>query len=529
MPPAVRHLALGMLALAYGTPASAQEPPRIEVRVRQIAGSTIYLDAGHLHGLETGDTVRVARDSLGATVGSLVVTASTDTRSVLAFAGPAFAVTRGARLILLLLREPSEQPASALTPTVRPRPPPRYRLPRSTRTPPPTRTPAYGRFSMGLSTLRASTRFGGADAVTVDRTFATPSMRLDMTAPGAVEGFTFRLSTRVAYRYSSSSSLQPATATRVYAASLERQFVSFPARLILGRFHSPVESYSGFWDGAFVRVGGRGLGVAALVGFEPDRWNERPSSELPKATLVIDAIARGKGWRWSGDLSAHTVRPADTLSTRTYFGMTQRLSAGGVFLSHDLQIDRDPAGGGVRISRLRLRGSLDVGSGVQIRVGAFRRESFLISRLDDPFGPRSDRLTAGAMVRTSTGFLAVDGAVMRDADGRTSYGTTGSFSLDRVRWINGGVGASVSRWSGRSGTTFTAAPAVHFALAMGRVRVGYRFFRSDYLSRITTTHGAEASLDAPIGSGLRISARGRLQWGSTLRNQGLDLTLSRIF
>lgn len=528
-------LLVALAGPAPGGPLAGQEPPRISVRVRQVAGATIYLDVGRLHGLETGDTLGVMRDSLAAPVGRLVVTAAADERSVLTFEGEPFPVARGEVLTLLLRRAGAEPPPAPLPTPLPPPPTPERRPPSTTPVsaspagPSPAALRPRGSVTFGLSATRSSTRFGGAAPVSVPRTYATPSLRFDLTVPEAAAGFTLRLSTRLAYRYSSVDGSPPATSVRVYAAALERTFTAAPVRMALGRFHSPAETYSGFWDGLFVRLGGRGVGVGALVGFEPDRWNERPSTELPKATVFLDAAARGRSWSWSADVSAHTVRPADSLATRTFFGASQRLRAGSVVLAHDLQLDRDPNGGGARVSRLRLRSSLDLGGGVQIRAAASRRESFVMSRPDDPFGLRSDRLTVGGLVHSAGGFLSVDGGLTRDAFDQESVGATASFVRDRLPGLGAGGGASVSHWSGPYGSSLSVAPALHFAFDRARLRVGYRLHRSDYLDRILTTHGMDGSLDMPFLQDLHFSARGRMQWGSTLRSGTVDLSLRRVF
>lgn len=531
----VAALGLGLAA----SPAAAQEPPRLTVRVRQVAGASVYLDVGTLHGLATGDTLAVLRDTLAGPVGRVVVTAATEGRSVLAVVGDVFAVARGDALTLLLLRGPPPREAELGVPEVEPSPaaaePPSTpeRRPPADVAPVPALRPRparHGRVALDFTGTRSVTRVGGADPVDVDRTFATPALRIDVTAPEAVGGFTVHTSARLAYRYSGDGLLQPATSARVYAASLERRFTAVPLEMVMGRFHSPAEMYSGFWDGLMLRVGRGGVGVGAIVGFEPDQWNEGFSTALPKATAFAEGSARGAGWRWRGDVSAHTVRPSDSLPAHTFVGLTQRLTAGSLSLSHDLQVDRHPSEGGWRVSRLRARAGLAVTDGIEVRAGVARRETYLLFRGGDPFAPRRDRLDAGLAVRGSAGFASVDVDVSRDADGRESRGASAYFSTFGLPGLDAvGLTGSVSRWSGDYGRTLTAAPGLSLDLPGATLRAGYRFGRTDYLDRAVTTHGVDASLDAPVGPGVRFSARGRVQFGDLLRSQTLDLTLYRIF
>ncbi len=534
-------LFVGAVSTAWPRAGEGQQgPPRITVRVRQVAGPTLYLDVGSRHGIVTGDTLTVLGDSAGSVVGRLVVTAGTETRSVLTFAGPPFPVTRGADLTLQLLRQPEEIPptptvpqptAPRPTPTVRePSPVPSENVATSTEASAPEqgRRPAHGRLALDLSAVRSNTRVGGADPVDVARTFATPAMRLDLTVPDAVGGLRLRTNMRLAYRYSDRDIVQPAASARVYALALEGE-LSHDVRIELGRFRSSWESYSGFWDGALVRLGGTGFGVGAIAGFEPDRWDERPSSAMPKASIFIDGRQRGPGWRWSGDLSAHAVRPKDAEPDHTFLGASQRLSAGPVRLSHDVQVDRDPAGGSWRLSRLRLRASVALTPAVEIRAGLGRSEPWLYGLSGSPFGFRRDRADAGLALRGAAGYLALDASVTKDASGARTWGSTGTFVIDHLPGPEGlGAFASLSRWSGPYGTSISAAPALSLDLSPAWVRLGYRLNRSDYLGRVSLTHAIEGSLDVPFSSGLRVSARVRAQFGD-LSSQSFALSLYRIF
>lgn len=528
---AIAALSLVAAPVVPGPGAGAREPvpqetPRATVVVRQVAGTSIYLDIGRRHGLETGDTIEVAREEGGAPVGSLIVTAATDTRSVLTFAGEPFPITRGASLTLSLLRAPTEAVPEAAAP--------RATVTADRRSPAPPAAPfgprPHGRIGLDLSASRSTTRVGSVDPERVSRTFATPALRFDATVPQAVGSFTLHLGGRLAYRYAEGSTIAPATSARIYGASLDRDVPGSPLRVRLGRFHSPVEVYSGWWDGAMIRVGSRAFGVGALAGFEPDRWNERPSADRPKVTAFADWHGRGPGWRWQGDVSVHTVRPRDSLPDHTFLGISQRISTGPLRIAQDLQVDRDRAGGRWRVSRARIRSTLALGRHVDLRAGASRRESWLVGLGGGLFAPRSDRIDGGIAIRGGDGYLAADASRSTDGLGRRSTGLTGSAAMRRLPGSSAlGASAVVSRWSGPYGNTLSATPSVTVDLPPAWLRLGYRFYRSDFLERISTTHGAEASLDAPLGSGMRVSLRARVQWGSYLANRALDLSLYRIF
>ncbi len=521
-------LALGAGFAGPPGDANAQDSPRVTVRVRQVAGSTIYLDVGTRHGLATGDTLAVARDSIGEPVGTLVVTASTEDRAVLTFAAVPFAVARGDLLTLRLLRQPAETPMPVAS-----RPAPAVTAAAAGREREPAGRPAgraRGRIGIDMSAQRSITQVGGSDPTDIERTYATPALRFDVTIPRAVGGFQLRTSMRVAHRYSGQDLISPATSTRVYAATLEREFTEVPFRILLGRFSSPVESYSGYWDGALVRYGGRGFGVGAIAGFQPERWNERPSTELPKVTGFVDWEGRGEGWRWQGDISAHTLRPADSLTDHTYLGLSQRILVGPLRLYQDLQVDRDPLDGGWKVSRVRVRGSVALSPNLELRVGGSRRERFRLGTVGNFFAPSSNRVDAGLAVRGHAGFLSAGASMNKDGSGQTTRGATSSYSLTRLPGFRSlGTAGSVSWWSGPYGKTLSAAPALTMSVRPAWLQLGYRFNRSDYLERVSKTHAGEASLHVPFGRGMRASARLRIQWGGALRNEAMNVSISKVF
>lgn len=538
---------------AVPSAARTQEPtgdPRVEARVRQVAGSTVYVDLGTDHGLAVGDTVPVARRGTDDTVGQLTVTVASAVRSVLSFAGPTFAVTRGEVLVFTLLRAPRVEPppvdepvevsaeaargaseSVSAAPAAAPvragsTPSPRAGAPEVPRVP---AVPASGRWALEMAVSHAASEVGtDVDPVEISRTYATPAVRLDLRAPDAVGGFELRLSTRTTYRYGTDPGFDPTWSPRVYEAALERRFDG--AQLVLGRFHSPGESFSGYWDGVSLRVGGEGFGVGAVAGLQPDRWNQLPTSELPKASVYVDFDRRTDAVRWRGDLSAHVAWPTDGAPTHTFFGLGQRLSAGALRLQQEIQIDRDPFEGGVRLSRLTARASLAASDAVDFRAGVSRRESYLIWAVDteDLFSSRRDRADVGVSVRGGGRYLSADVGLNRDVAGNVTRSVTSSFSAPRVAGSMGFL-ASASWWDGDTGHALSVAPSLSWRWGSARLRTGYRFYSSDVLGRARTTHSPDLSLDVPFSGGLRATLRVRGRWGDAVRSEFVQFNLSRVF
>ena len=263
----------------------------------------------------------------------------------------------------------------------------------------------------------------------MERSNANPALRLDVTVPDFVGGFgcapacAWSIGTRTGRRSA------PRPRRRVYSAALERTFAgSLPTQVVLGRFYNPAETYSGYWGRVLVRLGGRALGVGAVAGFEPDRWNEVPSTNVPKATVFSEWRLDGTAWDWQGDVSLHAAWPSDSLPEHTFAGLSQRLRTGPLRLSQDLQIDRDLSGAW-KPSRISLRASLNLNAALSVRATALRRESYMPWRLDDVFAPQRDRLGVGLGVRARRAYGSFDVNEMRGPEETSQRAYSGFLSV----------------------------------------------------------------------------------------------------
>lgn len=518
-----------LAALASVGGLHAQEPgqavPTATVEVRQVAGANIYLDLGTGGGLAAGDTVNVRRTEDGPVLGRLAVVAATATRSVLAFVDGSFPLDGGDSLVVELLRAPVEalaKPARAPTPET-----PRVGSARIA----PVTPRAWGRVGLEVGVSHSSSQMGLVDPEEVTRTQATPALRLDATVTSLPGGFTLRARGRVTHRYTSGTEFQRPTTVRVNELSMERRFTGVPAQLTLGRFFSPVESFSGFWDGAAVRFGGESLGAGFLVGLEPDLWSQEPSLDLPKASAFVDYRARGEAWSWDGDVSAHVVAPrADGLETHAFLGIGQRLTLGPLRLRAEVQVDREPVGGGARLSEAVTQATLAISPRLSLRVGAARRERYSILTAPDPFGPRRDRVGGGLSLRLGNAYLSADHARNRYENGSDRTSWTGALSLARLPGLPGvGWNASGSWWGGDRDEVLSAGTGIGFRISAARVRVGYRFHSTTFLDRTRVSHAPDLYLDLPLGGGFSATLRTRGQFGDQLTSQYLHLALTRVF
>ena len=104
----------------------------------------------------------------------------------------------------------------------------------------------------------------------------------------------------------------------------------------------------------------RGVGVA--VGFEPILGNEGFSTDVPKLSVFTNLERTLGTGGFSTDVSVHRVTPRNGLLEHTFLGWGGRAWYGSLYVSHDVQIDRDPESGEWVPTELRVNGSVPVSS-----------------------------------------------------------------------------------------------------------------------------------------------------------------------
>jgi len=357
-------------------------------------------------------------------------------------------------------------------------------------------------------------------------------VRVGLTAPDAVAGFRIRTRFRVEHRYSDRDLIQPRTAARIYEAALDRQFTSIPMRVELGRFHSSAESYSGYWDGLGLRVGDRSFAVGALAGFQPDRWNQNPAADRPKASVYVAGERSSDEWRWQGDLSAHLVLGPDSLPDHRFLGLSQRIRTGRIRINQDLQVDQDQTDGGVRISRLRVRGSLNLPAGLEATLGVSSHRGYSEWRSENIFGSRRDQAMAGLSYRGGRGPATAVGLTVTRSRlelGSDAMGYSGFTRLPLPLRAASTFHLGASLWTREESTVVSLSPSLRSAVGRTALSLGYRFYRSDFGNRTVTSHTGEIGTHFPVVEGLRGTARAGVRWSGPLRSEDLRISLTRSF
>jgi hypothetical protein len=491
---------------------------RVRAQVDYVSGSTLYVTAGTEAGIATGDTLALARDSLGPAIGALVVVKATVDRAALTFADAPFALTRG-DVVYLEPREttppagPGAPPAVALQ---APRPAARAAQVGARDTYGPS---ASGRVSFDVTSLRSTTDPGDATLATT-RTFTTPNFRLRMNVIDLPGGLEFVTNLRAAYRHDTDGLVDPAGSLRVYQASVIARPANGTVRLELGRFYNPYQSYAGYWDGALVRVGGERIGIGAAVGYEPNRESEAPSADVPKGSAWVDWELRGGRVGYDGSVSFQGERPRNDLPERTYVGFEQGLRVGAGRVSQDVELDRDPAGGW-SLARLRLSATAPVGPAAYVNVHYGRSRPDLFRLLQETLAGRRDGLGGGFSWVGRNLALSSDVTASRVEGEETSWSYVGGTSIPRLGF--GGLGATLggSLWTRASDRVVSLYPALTRRIGRARARAGYTLYRSTGDRPPITTHTADIGFDAPVRPGVDASFRVRQQFGAGLTSTQL--------
>ncbi|MDX1395301.1 MAG: hypothetical protein R3195_12970 [Gemmatimonadota bacterium] len=516
--PATLAFAVGLPTPTTGQAPGGGDPDRdLRVVVTQIAGATIYVDAGSQAGIETGDTVSVRREPGGDAIGRLVVISAASRSSALTFAGAVFAITRGQPLFLRL-----SGGAGPTGPAVAPEPGAPAR-----RTPAARGPTVRGRVAIDVDAIDSRTEYGPGPDQAVERRYATPVLRFNALVSDLPGGIRVDVSGRGSYRYASPDAAAQPMSIRLYSASIDKRFSTLPLHLRAGRFYNPYESYSGYWDGGLVRIGGRRAGIGALAGFQPYRWDQKFTTELPKLSVFADFSAGGGRTSYDIDLSGHRVDPRNGLERHTFAGLSQILRHDGLRLSQDLQVDENPETGEWEVTRFHVNASVRASARVDVRAGLSRRRTYRLWESVDVIDYARDRAKLGLAVRSGRSAFVGDVGLVRVDDGDVGPAVSGSIHLPFPGPL--GLTAAGSFWKGDRHEALALQPGLSATWSRVRVNAGYRYYRYDYEVSGTLTHAVQTGVSIGLDDGFALLLNGTGQWGEGLRAVRLYSSISKSF
>lgn len=500
------------LALLAGAllPLHAEAQDTARVVVQYIAGANLYLGGGTLAGIRTGDTLSARKVRDGSTVGSLLVIASTEDRSVVSFLSAPYSLTRGDTLSVSIAHATvtaAAQPAAVVPVAMGVAPRPR-----------PVRT-SSGSLSLDLDLMRTQTTGVGSDPQVVDRTFTTPSLGLQYRAQGAPGAFEFRTSLRATQRSSSDGLVDPATLVQVYEAALIRRTPR--SEIQVGRFYSPYESFSGYWDGALLHRGTEALGIGVLAGFEPDRGNSGFQSREPKVGAVVHGRTRGTGVRYRSELAVNVFFPKQAPTTHVMTGWAQALQAGALLASHSLQLDRETLTGHWVVTRLLTRLAARVGTGGTVYAGYAIRQPYLDRTVEGVIPFRRDQWNGGVSYWSSGLGVAFDVSRNQQAGLSSQMAYSGALSLRPSDPKGFGYGLNATHWSDPDASGTLLSPSLSRRLGATDLTLDYQYYRSEVAGTSSLSHALELGGRVPLGARSQFSFRLRERSGAHLQSSGL--------
>lgn len=518
-----------LIGVVAASSAHAQDGT-LQAQVEQIAGSDIYLGAGSDRGLGAGSVLVVLSADSDEEVGRLRVIEATSSRAITTFAGAPFPVTRGATLRLRIESESeaavgadaaaavavaagdTDRPSSSAAGTSS-----------SSRSAGPR---VSGSLGLSFDARETMTSWEELDIEEVERTFSTPMLALRLGITELPGGIDFRTSLRASYRSSTNDLVQPQDLVRVYALQLARDFGVVQASL--GRIYNPYEPMSGYFDGAYVHVGGReGFGGGAAAGLRPSREDSGVSDSIPKYSLFANYSDRAGPLRYDAAVSfTQEVPKADSLSKHSYFGLTQTLRTGPVMLRQSMTVDRDPTDDAWRVSRFLLGASVPIAGGLAAHARYSLRQPYRVEQIM-PITYRRDRGNLGltyAFTGATVGADVTANEVENDGLGK-AWTYSGWFNVPETSlWMLGFTGNVSYRDRGGDPALY-AVPGLTRRFGSTFARLTYTYYRTEEPGAAFTTHAGDLSVDFPITRRLRGTAAGQIQRGEQLSGNALYLSL----
>jgi hypothetical protein len=522
----MRNFGVLVALLAAAGPAVAQEVEAgpLIADVVGIAGEDFYLSIGSDDGLRAGAELEVRSADEDRLLGRIRVRQVSSSRSLVAFSGDPFAVTRGARLSVRPVEPAPAGAAAAGRPVARPE---QAGERRSAEPPSRTGIEAHGSFGVSFDARKSTTEWEDVGLDPVDRTFTTPATWLNLRATGLPAGFRLRLNARATHRGSSDDLIDPASLVRVNSAQLTNSFGVVD--LGFGRTYNPYDVSAGTFDGLYLHAG-RDLGAGVAAGFEPERATGDVSTDVPKLSAFADYTHRGAELGYRGVVSVTAIRPKEATGRvdRTYANLRQTLRVGRVRFGQSLQLERDPVASGWGLSRLLLDASAGLGGGLSLR-GRYSHRRPADDFAVDEFQPYSRDLgTLGIGYARSGTYVGLDGG-FHDSDVEASAGFMVTASAGHRSASGLGFDISAGYWHGDRASTLSVRPGLSHRFGPATARAWYALYRTDEPLALQLTHTVGASVSAPIADRVRVDLSGRMQRGSILRGSGLSASVSWLF
>lgn len=523
-------LASGSSAQTGDTARSRSPSPAadsLRVLVEYVAGPNLYLGNGAKAGLEANDTVDVVA-AQGSSRGRLRVISSSEERSVVAFVGPPFPVTRGDSLTILL---PTDRPlaavaaadtaiadtAGAAAQAGPPAPaadsvPPRF-VPQPPSQPaqrgPSPRLDGSIAFDVDATSSRAADGPGANDPWR----FVTPTIRLHAAASDVPGGLRMLVSASWAQYYANAGAGPDRTDhLRIYQAEITK--TSSAVQLRAGRFFDRHDIWGGYLDGASLRIGGtgNGPGIGVSAGLSPVGAEQDLFSGSNRFSVFADFRHRSSRFGYDMDV-AFTRRTWSDAPADHYLGLTQRIRFGSASIYQRARVEIDPVDSSPDLAQFDLLSVLPLGSGWMMR-GQYQRRSYAwVAGSGVTAVQHRERAGGGLSWSGSAGSVALDAQVMQWGDRARAPMYSGSLYLPRlIGPVGFSANVSINRDPGIR-STFLSPGLLLQAGALGAA-VSWRSYRTNTSEQKSETSGTSFSLSVRLRRGLQASIRGDFRSGT---------------
>jgi len=512
--------------------ATATRPgPTVRVLVEYIGGANLYLTAGRGTGLASNDTIDVRSPRRGRT-GKLRIVSVGETRTVAAFAGAPFPVTRGDSIDITIpagrtigpVAVRDESGDTVVVAPTRPASPARTSAPSrppAVRRPPPRTARLDGSLSFDLDAMSSTSTVGGEGASDPWR-FVTPTARLHATASRLPGDARITVNASWAQYYANGSPAAGRTDhLRLYQALVEKSFTTVPVQLMAGRFLERHDLWGGYLDGAALRLGavGDGAGFGVSFGRTPVGAEQSLFSGGDRMAVFADLRKRTAEVGYEIDV-AFTRRTWTNAPAERYVGLTQRLRFGSGTLYQRARVDFDPVTGAADLSQFDLISALPLGAGWMVR-GQYSRRSFdWIVGAGVTAVERRERAGGGVSWSGSRASLSLDAQMIRWGEKPFAPVYSGSLYLPR---LVGALGFTLNGSVNRDPDVQSAYFAPGLLVQAGPVRAdaSWRWYRTSTTMFEATTQGTSFSISFPLRSGLQAALRGDFQSGGGSASQRL--------
>ncbi len=524
-----RGIILGAILLVV--PTTQAQIRSLEAEATYAAGPNIYINIGREDGVFPGDTLAVS--IAGKSLGNWIALSASSRRAVIkSLANETINV--GDRLLVAVPNPPPTEQEVDLPPRIAEKSP--DQRPKSVMATPATATKPRptssvrlsGRVTLSLGASVSETRSIVDESSSVRRTNTLPGLGINLRAYNLPYDLVARVSARSTYRYSTPEAFTNTTSTRVYAANLEKDFRDDNIVVSVGRFTSRYESFSNFWDGISVRAGGKQNGIGVTTGFQPNRYNEGFSPDLPKYTVFVNMGTSSRNLRYDADISFTDVHGQDNFSRHMIAGLEQSLRVGRSRFRSEVQVNRDPTLLDWEIVRLRASSSIKLSRHNFVDFRHDRQKSFsLWTTTTLPTASRI-RTTASYNYRHPSGSIGFSATKSTYGEQAAYTSLMTLFSLNTLPRNLRFTGHS-SYWYRSDNNGLSTSMGLEKHLRATRFGLRYRLSRTTISEQAITTHTLSPSFSLRVNSSVNWTTQASLLTGDILTNYSMFTSLSLSF